>query len=439
MAPYPKIVSGIPYDPSYPLWAIGSVAKLWDGNGWKPESLSWKEGCYIHGGLSGPGQVRYTGPDATRFLEGVFVNNFSRFKVGTAKHAIACNDDGLIVAHGVMQKLAENDYRIFVSGQWALYCHSRTNLNVEQDVHDNYLFQIAGPKSQVVIEAAAREGVGDVGFLRFRDITVAGHRCEIMRIGMAGTLAYELHGPIEEGPAVYKAILEAGESHGIEQLGWKTYYVNHVEGGFPQQIWTFLPALFGHAGFLKFAPTAPSYRVGSAKPLICGSVDPTEMRARYRTPLEVGWGRSIQFDHEFIGRAALEREAANPQRTIVTLEWNAEDVIDIYASHFRPGQEYKCIEMPVTPHFMGLIGHADHVLKGGAPIGVASGVIYSYYFRKILSHCTIDIDQAAIGNEVMVQWGDHGRRIKEVRARVARYPYLVDNRNQAVDTLGTST
>ena len=437
MAPYPKIVSGIPYDARFPLWAIGSVAKLWDGNGWKPESLSWKEGCYIHGGLSGPGQVRYTGPDATRFLEGVFVNNFSRFKVGTAKHAIACNDDGLIVAHGVMQKRAENDFRIFVSGQWALYRHSLTDLDVQQDVQNNYLFQIAGPRSQAAIEAAAGESIGDVGFLRFRNITVAGQRCEVMRIGMAGTLAYELHGPIEAGPAVYEAVLKAGESHGIEQLGWKTYYVNHVEGGFPQQIWTFLPALFGDAAFLKFAPTAPSYRVGSSKPLICGSVDPAIMRARYRTPQELGWGRSVQLDHEFIGRAALEREAASPKRTIVTLEWNDEDVIDIYASHFRPGQEYKCIEMPVTPHFMGLIGHADHVLKNGTPIGIASGVVYSYYFRKVLSHCTIDIDQAVIGNDVIVQWGDHGGRIKEVRACVARYPYLAENRNQVVATIGT--
>jgi glycine cleavage system aminomethyltransferase T len=161
------------------------------------------------------------------------------------------------------------------------------------------------------------------------------------------------------------------------------------------------------------------------------------MRARYRTPQEVGWGRSIQLDHEFIGRPALEREAANPRRTIVTLEWNDDDVIDIYATHFRPGQEYKCIEKPVKPHFMGLIGHSDHVLKDGRPIGIASGVVYSYYFRKVLSCCTIDIDQAAIGNEVVVQWGDHSRRIKEVRARVARYPYLTENRNQVVETGST--
>jgi glycine cleavage system aminomethyltransferase T len=425
---------GIPFNPDYPLWAVGKVAKLWDGDGWKAESMSWKEGCYIHGGLSGPGQIRYFGKDVVTFLEGIFVNNFSRFKVGVAKHAIACNEDGLIVGHGVLERLAEEEFRIFVHGLWTPYQFSKTSLDVQQEFQNNYLFQIAGPESQAVLRAASGEDLSDVGFLRFREVTVAGKRCEIMRIGMAGTLAYELHGPIEEGPEVYAAVLKVGAPHGLKQLGWKTYYVNHVEGGFPQQIWTFLPATVDDENFGAFATTAPTYRVGPAKPLFCGSVDPADHRARFRTPHELGWERSVVFDHDFIGRAALEAEKAVPRRTIVTLEWNTDDVADVYASHFKPGEDYKYFEFPVSPHFMGLIGHADHVLKDGKKVGVASGVIYSYFFRRILSHCSIDLDQAGIGNEVVVLWGDHGGRMKEVRATVSHYPYLTENRNQIVAT-----
>jgi vanillate/3-O-methylgallate O-demethylase len=426
------VPSGVPFNPNYPLWGVGAVAKPWDFNGWKPESMSWKEGCYIHGGLSGPGQVLYRGPEVIQFLEKVFVNNFSRFKVGAAKHAIACNDDGLVAGHGVLQRLADDAFRIFVHGLWGPYQHSITGFDVQQEIQNNFLFQVAGPKSIDTLRAATGESLDDVAFLRFKQVHIAGHECEIMRIGMAGTLAYELHGPIAEGPAVYNAVLEAGSPHGIEQLGWKTYYVNHVEGGFPQQIWTFLPATAGNADFARFASTAPTYRVGPQQPLMCGSVDPADMRARFRTPQEVGWGRSIVFDHDFIGRDAVAREMADPKRTIVTLEWNNDDVLDIFASHFRQGAEYKLLEFPVTPHHLGIIGHADHVVKDGREIGIASGVAYSYYFRQVLSHCTIDIDQAEIGNEVTVRWGDFGGVIKEIRAKVARYPYLTENRNQIV-------
>ncbi len=424
------VPSGVPFDPNYPLWGIGAVAKPWDFNGWKPESMSWKTGCYIHGGLSGPGQIRYRGPDVVPFLESIFVNNFSRFKVGVAKHAIACTEEGLVAGHGVLQRLGEDEFRIFVHGLWAPYRYSKGGFDVEQEIQNNYLFQLAGPRSIDALRVATGEALDDVAFLRFKQVCIAGHACEIMRIGMAGTLAYELHGPIEQGPAVYNAMLAAGAPFGIEQLGWKTYYVNHVEGGFPQQIWTFLPATVGNEDFVAFAATAPTYRVGQQKPLMCGSVDPADLRARMRTPQEVGWGRSIVFDHEFTGRAALEREMAAPKRTIVTLEWNNEDVLDTFASHFREGEEYKMFEFPVTPHHLGIIGHADRVTKGGRDIGIASGVAYSYYFRRVLSHCTVDLDEAEIGNEVIVHWGDHGAKIKEIRARVAQYPYLTEERNQ---------
>ena len=83
---------------------------------------------------------------------------------------------------------------------------------------------------------------------------------------------------------------------------------------------------------------------------------------------------------------------------------------------------------------MGLIGHADRVVKDGEDIGIASGIIYSYYFRKVLSLCTVDIDQAFVGNEVIIKWGDFGGVMKDVKARVAPYPYLTENRNQNAST-----
>lgn len=69
-----------------------------------------------------------------------------------------------------------------------------------------------------------------------------------MRLGMAGTLAYELHGATADGPEVYDAVVRAGKPHEIERLGWQTFQVNHVEGGFPQQFWTFTPSVHDHEG-----------------------------------------------------------------------------------------------------------------------------------------------------------------------------------------------
>jgi vanillate/3-O-methylgallate O-demethylase len=193
--------------------------------------------------------------------------------------------------------------------------------------------------------------------------------------------------------------------------------------------------------FYSAADLDPGYAAmvaasGFSPPInVSGSVDPTDTRARLRTPVEVGWTRAVKFDHDFVGRAALEEEVADPKRTIATLRWDPDDVVDIYASLLQPGEEYKTIDLPTSPPWTeGMNSHADHLLKDGASIGWSSGTIYSYFYREVLSHACIDVDQAEIGNEVVVQWGDHGGRIKDVRATVERFPYLTDPRNSDVDT-----
>jgi len=71
---------------------------------------------------------------------------------------------------------------------------------------------------------------------------------------------------------------------------------------------------------------------------------------------------------------------------------------------------------------------------GGRDVGVSSGNVYSYYFRESLSMGCIDASLTAPGGETTVLWGDHGARIKEVRATVERFPYLHEGRNDAVKT-----
>ena len=245
---------------------------------------------------------------------------------------------------------------------------------------------------------------------------------------MSGNLAYEVRGPLADGPLVYDAIYRAGRDLGIQRLGWRAYFVNHVEGGFPQAGWTFFTAAIEDAKFREWAGRAVR---------VTGSVAPSNMRARYRTPVEVGWQRTVRLDHDFMGRKALEKQMADPRRTVATLRWNPEDVIDIYGSLLRTGEGYKPIDMPTTPSWhRGFFAHADHILKDGQEVGFSSGTIYSAYFREVISMATLDIELAKIGTEVIVQWGDHGRRIKNVHATVERFPYLAEGRNDQVDTRG---
>jgi glycine cleavage system aminomethyltransferase T len=390
------------------------AVRAWEFNGWQQESISWKTGCYIHAGLSTIPLVAIKGADARKYLQGLVINSLDKFPVGTMKHSVMCNEEGLIAAHGIIERRAETEFYSFANAAIGLQPVT-PGYDVETRRLHEYLFQIAGPTSLQVLEKATGESLRDVGFFSFRNTSINGMTTEVARLGMTGGLAYELHGPIEEGPAIHDAVYKAGEEFGIQRLGWRTYLVNHVEGGFPQATWTFVSA------------GAPVSVKG-----ISGSVDPANMRARYRTPVEVRWHKMARFDHDFIGREALEAEMANPRRTTVTLRWNADDVIDIYAALLRPGEAYKPIDLPYAPWWHPQ-AHADHVLKGTRDIGVSSGTIYSYSNREVISMGCIDLEETDLGNEVIVRWGDFGGVIKDVRATVARFPYAATPRNSDID------
>jgi vanillate/3-O-methylgallate O-demethylase len=267
---------------------------------------------------------------------------------------------------------------------------------------------VAGPKSLQILERFTGESLRSLPFLGIQRIQVpeidAAVEIELSRIGMSGTLAYEVRGPLEHGPAVFDAVYRAGADFDITRLGWRTYVVNHTEGGFPQQGCTFLPTAFADPEFVShplFGAALPPKQVSGH---LSGSANPTDITARLRTPFEVNWGWMAKFDHDFLGRAALEAEAAAPRRKTVVLRWNKEDVLDVFASQFEPGEEYRHSEFPTTPQSPAG-DHADIVTKYGKPVGISSLAVYSYYYREMLSHSTIDVELAEIGTEVVLYWG----------------------------------
>ena len=63
---------------------------------------------------------------------------------------------------------------------------------------------------------------------------------------------------------------------------------------------------------------------------------PDDIEDYYLNPWELGYGPFVKFDHDFIGRDALEQIDPEAQRKKVTLAWNAEDVAKILAVADRP-------------------------------------------------------------------------------------------------------
>lgn len=91
-----------------------------------------------------------------------------------------------------------------------------------------FLFQIAGPRSLELLEKVTKKDLHDIKFMTFRNISINGKTVRIARMGMAGTLAYELHGDTEVAYELYDLIYRSGEEFGIRRLGWHTYMMEQT-------------------------------------------------------------------------------------------------------------------------------------------------------------------------------------------------------------------
>jgi glycine cleavage system aminomethyltransferase T len=424
------------YDPTNRPFAVPT-----EYHGWQVETLAWKRSAYLHGNLNPTPTYRISGPGALKFLKDNCVNSFQKFSIGGSKHAVMCNEQGNIMAHGMLLRTGEQE---FISYWLAPYITYRLQTGDYDATGEDltgrvFLFQLAGPRSLQILETAAGEDLRDIRFLRHRTARIAGTEVNIIRVGMAGSLAYEIHGPIEAAYPVNDAVFTAGQAFGIERLGMRSYMCQHTENGFPQCFYHFPLAWPQDPDFANWVDAigAPTPRIGFRHKLR-GSLGP-DPELRYTSPIALGWKNIVKFDHDFPGRSALEAEAAAPRRTMVTLEWNSDDVADVFASQFRDEDPYPLMEIP--NHYPNAIGDpehnlhlwADQVLAGDQLVGISSGRTYTNFYRRMISLASIDTAHAALGSKLVVLWGEPGTRQKRIRATVARFPYFDEDRNETVD------
>jgi vanillate/3-O-methylgallate O-demethylase len=394
---------------------------------WLDESLSWKQAASL-GDWSFLWQRRIAGAEALRLLADISVNSFANFAIGQAKHVIHCNRDGKVIHEGVVSRLGDREFMMHGRGGfWAEYNLRRGKYAASIEADDWFVFQLAGPRSLEILERATRADLRSIKFMHQAEIELAGHKVIALRQGMSGEVGFELQGPKHLGPSVRAALLECGADLGLRQIGGRAVMMNHLEACFPTIITDYLPAIFEDemSDYLEaFKRAMPNF----AQTLnVAGSFEAGDVSDYYRSPIELGWGRNIKFDHDFLGRDALAQEAATPRRVIRTLVWNSQDVMAVHESLYEPGEPYGFMDMPRDQRgFMW----ADKVMIGDRLVGVATSRGYSYFFRQMLSLCTLDIASAEIGTEVTVIWGTPGQRQMTIRARVERAPYKTDKRRE---------
>jgi glycine cleavage system aminomethyltransferase T len=379
---------------------------------WRDEQESWQKTAALFDLSKHMTDVYFSGPDLMKLLSRLAVNSFSNFGPNKAKQIVCCNEDGYVIGDAILFGLGPD--KVNISGRpsvpnWVAY-HAATggyDVRVTRDDRSvnnagerkTYRFQVQGPNAAQILEAATGGPLPPIKFFNIGQLTIAGRTVNALNHGMSRTQGLELWGPASDAEAVRAAIVAAGQAHGLRQVGGRAYSTVSIESGW---IPSPMPAIYTGAGMQTYREWLPADGF-EATASLGGSFYSDNIADYYQTPWDLGYGGHVKFDHEFIGRAALEKLANQPHRQKVWLLWDKRDVLRIFESMLGAGDRYKSLEMPGSQYSALPF---DAVLQGDNLVGLSTYAVYTANVRSWFSLAMLDAAQAVDGTEVAVLWGE---------------------------------
>lgn len=413
---------------------------------WRTEQWAWRHGAVLFDQSHHMVNLFIKGPDALKLLSDTMINSPKGWAVNKAKQYVPVTPYGHVIGDGIIFWEEEESF-CYVgrapAANWLMY-HGSKGYNVDI-IHDDrspsrpmgkpvtrnyWRFQIQGPNAWAVIEKLNGGPLEQLRFFNMATMKIAGRDVRTLRHGMAGAPGLEIWGPYAEMEEIRAAIVEAGKDLGLIQVGSRAYPSNTLESGW---IPSPLPAIYTGDELKAYREWLPanSYEATGA---IGGSFVSSNIEDYYVNPWEIGYGPFVKFDHDFIGRSALEKLDVPTQRKKVTLAWNGDDMAKIYASLFDASADshYKFFDLPLANYANT---NADSVVDAdGTNVGISMFTGYSYNEKRALSLATIDHD-IPVGTELKVIWGEENGGTRKttvephkqiaVRAVVSEVPYSV--------------
>jgi vanillate/3-O-methylgallate O-demethylase len=410
---------------------------------WRDEQRAWRDSAVLFDQSHHMAELTLKGPDALKLCTYTTINTFNNFAPDRAKQMVPVSYDGNVIGDGILFYL-DKDELLFVGRaptvNW-LQFHAETGGFKVDFIRDDrspsnpkgkavtrrhYRFQIQGPNARKILDKINGGPIPDVKFFTMNTINIKGRKVRCLRHGMAGAPGLEVWGPYEQAEEIRDYILEQGREFDIVPVGSRAYASNTLESGW---IPSPLPAVYTGEKMKKYREWLPasSYEATGS---IAGSFVSNNIEDYYLTPYELGYGPFVKFDHDFIGREALEKKAGQPHRKKVTFAWHPDDMTKIHASLFHPGADhYKFFDLPNANYSSSSY---DKIVKNGKTVGVSMFGGYSYNERTALSLGVVDPD-VNVGEELTLVWGEEGGGTRkttverhkqfDVRVTISPVPY----------------
>ncbi|MDX1710444.1 MAG: DUF1989 domain-containing protein [Rhodovibrionaceae bacterium] len=322
--------------------------------------------------LSALRKFEITGPDAEALMNYALTRNVRKLAVGQVVYSAMCYEHGGMIDDGTLFRLGQDNFRWIggddYGGKWLRELAEKLGLQVWVRSSTDQLHNISvqGPKSrdilkQVIWTPKDQPTLEELGWFRFTIGRIGdydGAPVVVSRTGYTGELGYEVWCHPKDAITVFDAVWEAGQPHGLRPMGLDALDMVRIEAGL---------IFYGYE--------------------FCDQTDPFEAGIGFTVPLK-------SKNEDFVGRAALERRKANPQKKLVGLEIESNDAV----------------------------AHGDCVHIGRAQIGEVTSAMRSPILGKNIALARVDVTHGEEGTQVEV--GKLDGHQKRLPARIVRFPHF---------------
>ena len=347
----------------------------WDNRWWSPitvgEHLNLRENCGMVD-LSAFQIYELEGPGAVAFADYLAVNKVDK-PVGSSVYTPWLTPDGGFHSDLTMMRVAEDKVRIvtgvFDGGRDSFWVkkHMPTDGSVTfTDITmQTTTLGVWGPNAPKVVGKLTDHDLSQEGspYGSLRDVEVAGIPCTLFRISYVGDTGWEIYTAWDNGPALWDALMEAGEEFGLRPTG----------GG-----------VYGTSGRLE-----KGYRLMGA-----------ELESEYN-PLEAGLNRPKVKAADFIGKEAyVKARETEPEVLMCTL--TVEDNTDSRGrKRYMQGGNEAILDMDGNAIFDSH-GRVSRVCTAGPGPSVGKHLLLAYLPREL----------AVIGTDLQVNYMNENFPVK---------------------------
>lgn len=202
--------------------------------------------------VSHMGQFWVKGPKALEFVQWVTSNDASKLADGKIQYSYFPNNDGGVVDDFLVYRVDAETYLLVVNAaniekDWE-WVNSQNKMGATLYNASDEISQLAiqGPLALKAMQKLTDTHIEDMEYYTFKKLKFAGVEDVIFSInGYTGAGGCEIYFANEDGPAIWKAVFEAGAEFGIKPIGLGARDTLRLEMGF---------CLYGHEIDEKTSP-----------------------------------------------------------------------------------------------------------------------------------------------------------------------------------------